>query len=49
MAFWTPTPLNSMDLQYGQLVENNLDMARSMKLSVTFRPAVGGGAGLISD
>jgi hypothetical protein len=44
-----PTLLNSIDLQRGQRIKNSPAAARIMALSVGFRRAVSGGAGVISD
>ena len=49
MMFVTPTLLNSMDLQCGQLVEKKASVARLMRLAVGFAAAVTGWAGLSAD
>ena len=49
MAFRTPTLLNSIDLQYGQRVENSPTVAWIMALNLGFRRAVCGGAGADSE
>lgn len=49
MKFLTPTLLNSIELQCGQQVENIRTMARIMFLALSFRPAVRGRSGLVSD
>jgi hypothetical protein len=47
--FRTPTPLNSMDLQCGQRVENRLTEARVMILTVSFRRTTGRLASVRAD